>query len=113
MDEAYAALRDLKCEVQFVTIKGIEPCAEFQNVSMTLRLSISNQIYLQNYLNNSEDGQVEEAFETFGAKREGQPNRFNPVYDEDKDFDLRVQNEARAPFALDNLRPFAANSAAK
>lgn len=61
----------------------------------------------------SEDGQVGDAFEEFGAKREGQPNRFNPVYDEDKDFDLRVQNEARAPFELDNLRPFAANSAAK
>jgi hypothetical protein len=71
------------------------------------------QLLIVMHLHYSEDGQVGEAFEEFGAKREGLPSRFNPVYDEDKDFDMRVQNEARAPFALDNLRPFAANSAAK
>lgn len=108
MDEAYAALRDLKCEVQFVTIKGtVKPYSDLQN---TFYWTAS---HITLHPDHSEDGQVGDAFETFGEKREGQPNRFNPVYDEDKDFDMRVQNEARAPFALDNLRPFAANSAAK
>lgn len=54
-----------------------------------------------------------EAFETFGEKKEGHVARFNPIYDEVEDFDERVQNEARPPFALDNLRPFASNSLAK
>lgn len=63
----------------------------------------------------AENGEVAEAFESFGPKKEGEPSKssFNPIYDEVEDFDERVQNEARAPFALDNLRPFASNALAK
>lgn len=32
--------------------------------------------------------------------------RFNPIYDEIEDIYERVQNEAHAPFELDNIRPF-------
>jgi hypothetical protein len=85
VDEAYAALRDLQCEVQFVKI--------------------------------TENGHVEEAYEQFGQK-EGEPSqmgskmRFNPVYDEVEDIHERVQNEAKAPFEAENLRPFASNGTA-
>ena len=56
---------------------------------------------------------MQEAFEQFGQP-EGQPSRmrFNPVYDEVEDIYERVQNEAKAPFEMDNLRPFAANGTA-
>jgi hypothetical protein len=63
----------------------------------------------------AESGEVSEAFESFGPKKEGEAPKssFNPIYDEVDDFDERIQNEARAPFALDNLRPFASNALAK
>ena len=53
---------------------------------------------------------MEEAFEQFG-QREGEPSkmRFNPIYDEIEDIYERVQSEAKAPFEMDNLRPFASN----
>lgn len=56
---------------------------------------------------------MQEAFEQFGQK-EGEPSkmRFNPIYDEVEDIIERVQNESRAPFQIDNLRPFAANGTA-
>jgi len=82
VDEAYAALRDLNCEVQYVKV--------------------------------TEDGRVEEAYEQFGGP--GKALNFRPVYDDTEDIQERVQSEARAPFAaenLENLKPFAANGAAK
>ena len=82
VDEAYAALRDLNCEVQFVKVTA--------------------------------DGRVEEAYEQFGGG--GKALNFRPVYDDTEDIEERVQSEARAPFAaedLENLQPFAANGAAK
>lgn len=56
---------------------------------------------------------MQEAFEQFGQK-DGEPSkmRFNPIYDEVEDMVERVQKEARAPFQIDNLRPFAANGTA-
>ena len=37
---------------------------------------------------------------------------FNPIYDEIEDIYERVQNEAKAPFEMDNLRPFSSNGTA-
>jgi hypothetical protein len=66
VDEAYAALRDLGCEVQCIKI-------------------------------NAETGEVGAAYETFGSTK----SAFNPVYDSATDIADRVQDEAKAPFALD------------
>ena len=77
---------------------------------MSLSLTFITAFY---HILITENGSVGEAFETFGEKKEGHVPRFNPIYDEVEDFDERVQNEARPPFALENLRPFASNSLAK
>lgn len=68
VDEAYAALRDLGCEVQYVKV--------------------------------TEDGKIESVFEHFGEK---QKLNFNPVWDDRDDFTQRMQNEAKAPFAIDDI----------
>lgn len=66
VDEAYAALRDLGCEVQYVKV--------------------------------SADGKVEPMYQQFGAQQKLQ---FNPIYDEDVNFEERMVTESRAPFAPD------------
>jgi hypothetical protein len=53
-----------------------------------------------------ENGQVEEAYTQFGQK-EGEPSkmRFNPIYDEVEDIYERVNDNAKAPFEKEKLRP--------
>ena len=71
IDEAYAGLRDLKCEVQYVKI-------------------------------NLEDGSAVVGDENAYTKK---PN-FNPIYDDTVDIEKRVEDNAMAPFAANNVKPF-------
>lgn len=70
VDEAYAALRDLNCEVSFVSV--------------------------------SVDGSALPVYEQFGT---GKNLQFNPVFDETCDINDRVEAEARAPFAKEEVAP--------
>lgn len=76
VDEAYAALRDLNCEVKMVK----------------LNTDASGQVV-----------QIENAFEEFGNNNaNGMRLNFNPVYDETDELDEIVQAESHAPFAKSN-----------
>jgi len=67
VDEAYGALRDLGCEVNYVKVNPLT-------------------------------GSIEPVYEQFGVKPKLQ---FNPIYDDDDQvITERIQQEARAPFAV-------------
>ena len=52
------------------------------------------------YVKVNEEGKVEPMYEQFGNTKTKM--NFNPVWDEADDFDNRVVQEARAPFARDD-----------
>ena len=77
VDEAYAALRDLNCEVKMVKLQTNE---------------------------KGEIMQVDNVYEEFGSITSSNLNNtkklnFNPVYDDTPNIDTRIQNESKAPFA--------------
>lgn len=76
VDEAYAALRDLECNVQYVKIKPINDNQSNDNISTNSTI-------------------IETAYEQFGITKP----KFNPVFEESYDIMNRIEDKATAPFA--------------